>query len=347
MAASITLVGALLVGALAFGGNGSSRRVAAAPEVTSTTAPPPTTSALTVSTTVTVPPPPSTIPPTTAARAPAPVASSGRERAARAVYKGLGTWADVYDWSAAFTNGNPQFGVKDVDAMAAQGVQTLYIQAAHADQPDPVLEPQRLTSIISRAHQRGMKVVGWYLPNLQDIGTDVAHVTAISKLGVDSVAVDIESRAVGDVAVRNARLIALTSAVRAALPSRVVGAIVLPPTLTEVINPAYWPDFPWRAIAHAYDVWLPMAYWSFRSSSSPYRDAYRYTTDSVIRLRNDLGLASPLVHAIGGIADQVSVADGVRFVAAAKAMGCLGASLYDWRTTSTVLWPTLRTARAS
>jgi hypothetical protein len=345
--ASVALIGGVLVAALAGRGAGPAAPVAAAPEITTTTFAPLTTVPTTVATTVTAAPTSTTPPTTRAAPRPTLSATAVRQAAARRIYKGLGTWADVYDWTAAFTNGRPQFGVGDVDAMAADGVQTLYIQAAQADKPDPVLEPQRLAPIIARAHRHGLKVVGWYLPNLQDVGADLAHLEAVSRSGVDSVAVDIESRAVSDVAARNARLLALTSGLRAALPGRVLGAIVLPPTLTEVINPSYWPGFPWRAIAASYDVWLPMAYWSFRATSSPYRDPSRYTTDSVVRLRNDLGLPSPLVHAIGGIADQVSVADAARFATAARAAGCVGASLYDWRTTSAALWPTLRTVRAS
>jgi hypothetical protein len=321
--------------------------VVAAPVITTV---PVTTAATTMPTTTTSALPPSTQPrPAVVSRPrPTPVPTrSAEEAAARALYRGLGTWADVYDWTAAFTNGNPRFGPADVDAMAAQGVQTLYIQAAHAGRPDSVLEPQRLLPILARAHQRGLRVVAWYLPDLTNVGSDLAHLTAISRLAVDSVAVDIESKAVSDVATRNARLVDLSRALRAALPGRAIGAIVLPPVLTEVINPAYWPDFPWRAIAPFYDVWLPMAYWSSRSSSSGYRDGYRYTADSVIRLRNDLGRPGALVHAIGGVADQVSAGDAVRFVAAARATSCLGASLYDWRTTAMALWPTLRTARAS
>jgi hypothetical protein len=342
-AALVLLGGSLILS----GGHGRRNQVVAAPVITTV---PVTTAATTMPTTTTSALPPSTQPrPAVVSRPrPTPVPTrSAEEAAARALYRGLGTWADVYDWTAAFTNGNPRFGPADVDAMAAQGVQTLYIQAAHAGRPDSVLEPQRLLPILARAHQRGLRVVAWYLPDLTNVGSDLAHLTAISRLAVDSVAVDIESKAVSDVATRNARLVDLSRALRAALPGRAIGAIVLPPVLTEVINPAYWPDFPWRAIAPFYDVWLPMAYWSFRSSSSGYRDGYRYTADSVIRLRNDLGRPGALVHAIGGVADQVSAGDAVRFVAAARATSCLGASLYDWRTTAMALWPTLRTARAS
>ena len=316
-------------------------RVEADPLITTTTQPPETTTvAVTAPATVA----PSTAPPTTARPAPKrPVVS---RPVAPVAFRGLGTWADVYDWSATFTNGKPRFGPDDVDRMAAQGVQTLYIQTAHADVPGPVLEPDRLLPIIARARQRGVRVVGWYLPNLQDVGADLQRLVAIARLGADGIGVDIESRAVSDVAARNDRLVALSRRLRAAAPGRAIGAIVLPPTLTEVVNPAYWPSFPWRAIAPFYDVWLPMAYWSVRSNASGYRDGYRYVADSIIRLRNDLGQPLAPVHAIGGIADQVDASATRRFVAAVRATNSAGGSLYDWRTTAPTLWASLRSLRS-
>ena len=41
-------------------------------------------------------------------------------------YSGLGTWADVYDWSQKYGDG--RVGVPAIDAMAKAGVQTLFIQ---------------------------------------------------------------------------------------------------------------------------------------------------------------------------------------------------------------------------
>jgi len=52
---------------------------------------------------------------------------------------------------------------------------------------------------------------------------------------------------------------------------------------SEVVNPAVWPGFPWMQIADAYDVWMPMAYWTFREGSS-YRDPFMNVTESVERL---------------------------------------------------------------
>src|SRR4051794_12604381 len=99
------------------------------PTAAPTTAPPapPTTEAPTPA----PPAPPPTAPPATEAPAP-PQAALVQPAAPLAPaaqwtydpYAGLGTWIDVYDWSATYTNGNPQIALADIDRMAGVGVQT-------------------------------------------------------------------------------------------------------------------------------------------------------------------------------------------------------------------------------
>jgi hypothetical protein len=253
-------------------------------------------------------------------------------------YADLGAWLDVYDWSATFTGGNPGAGVADIDRMAALGVRTLYIQASKWDSPSDVLEPERLRPIIDRAHALGMDVVGWYLPTLVDPGADLRRMLAIADFGVDGLAVDIEARNVGDVAERNRRLVELSRALRAALPDRVLSAIVLEPVLLENVNPNYWPGFPWAELAPLYDVWQPMAYWSNRRASSGYRDGYAYTAANIDRVRALIGQPDAVVHPIGGIGDDISAADVDGMVRAAGERRSIGGSIYDYRTTHDALW---------
>src|SRR5437868_1879418 len=134
-----------------------------------------------------------------------------------------------------------------------------------------VAEPARLNALIQRAHAHGIRVVVWYLPTLTDVNADMTRLMAIAGLGVEGLSVDIESREVSDPAERSRRLVDLSNRLRAALPGRTLGAIVFPPTGMEVINPSYWPGFPWDGIAHDYDVWLPMAYWTGRTLESGWK----------------------------------------------------------------------------
>jgi hypothetical protein len=325
----------------------TTRRTTSSTVLPTTTTLPPTTTTLAPATTS--PPAPVTTRP-----APKPAARVARPapRAAPvplptgplAEYRGLGGWLDVFDWSLAYTSGNPGAGTADIDRMADLGVQTLYIQAARHDNPADVLEPERLHPLIDRAHQRGMRVVAWYLPTFEDTARDLQRLLALAALPVESVAVDIESTKVADANERSQRLLNLSSELRRLTPGRSLGAIVLPPVVLEVINGNYWPNFPWRELVPYYDVWLPMTYWTYRKVDSGYRDAERYTAENIDRLRNNVGFPAP-VHPIGGIGDKTSVADLEGFHRAASARGALGGGIYDYRTTAPDHWPVLQRFR--
>jgi hypothetical protein len=270
-------------------------------------------------------------------------------RPARSPFDGLGAWADMYSWSARFSpNGVPRFGVADVDAMARAGVQTLYIQAAEQTGPATVLEPDRLGTLVRRAHRDGIAVVAWYYPTLVNLPDDLTRLRQIARLPVEGVAVDIETTDVADIGARNAALISLSQQLRRALAFVPLGAIVLPATLLEVVNTQYWPNFPYLALAPLYDAWLPMVYWTGRLASSGFNDGYRYTVDSVNRLRADLGPAGRApVNPIGGISDDgISLADVQGFVAAVRATGSVGGSIYEWSGTDPSTWATLGAVRA-
>ncbi|CAN5199489.1 hypothetical protein BH24ACT1_BH24ACT1_07630 [soil metagenome] len=299
---------------------------------------PPTSSAAPVP----VAPVPTTALPTTTAPAPSPaVVPSRAVPAGVGVYAGLGTWIDVYDWSRTFGGDGALIEVTDIDRMAEVGVQTLYVQTSRWNVPSDILEPERLEPLIARARDRGMAVVAWYLPRFVDPDQDLRRLVAAASLDVDAVAVDIESRDVADTAERNRRLVTLSRDLRTALPGVALGAIVFPPVVMEVINTSFWPGFPWGELVPFYDVWVPMAYQSFRTAASGYREGYRYAAENVDRLRAHVGREA-LVHIVGGIADATTAADVDGMVAAGAERGVLGGSLYDWRTTAPGLWPHLR-----
>jgi hypothetical protein len=268
----------------------------------------------------------------------------------RAPFDGLGSWVDMYSWSQTFSAGGPHFGLADVDAMATAGVQTLFIQAASQTGPATVLEPDRLRPLIVRARQAGMSVVVWYMPTLVNLADDLTRLQEIARLPADGVAVDIESTAVSDIAARNAALVALSRQLRRLLPHFPLGAITLPATLLEVVNPKYWPAFPYTDLAASYDAWLPMVYWTDRLASSGLRDGYRYTADSIGRLRRDLGpVAGPAarIDPIGGVSvDGLAAGDLAGFVQAAREGHSSGGSLYEWPGTAPEAWGILRPLRS-
>jgi hypothetical protein len=264
-------------------------------------------------------------------------------------FRGLGAWVDVFDFVPAFLNrpGPPAVTADTIDDLAALGADTIYLQAA-IDDPRAtglVVDRALVGKLLRRAHARDVRVVAWYYPQLVDPARDRERLEALAAFRArgqrfDGIALDIESRQVPDVTDRNHRVVKLARQVRAAAGHRPVGAIVYPAVQLEVVNPALWPDFPYRALARHVDVWLPMAYWTFREE--PYRDASRYTLESVRRLRNNLGDTHAAVHPVGGLAGLSNPEDYEVFVRAAQRVHALGWSVYDADTTATTAWRLLR-----
>jgi len=268
------------------------------------------------------------------------------------VYRGLGTWVDAYDFSPQYQpNGAPPpVTPESMDDLAAAGVKTLYLQGAKDDirSPGDLVNPEILGPMLNRAHARGIKVVAWYLPKFYDLDSDMRRFLAMRDFryngeGFDGIGNDIEwTRDVPNHAERSLRLIELSRRLRAAVGSEALSAIPLPPVLIETINPKYWPGFPWRELAPLYDVWMPMSYWTFRTKSSGYRDAYRYTAENVRRTRTNLGLPQAVVHPAGGTDNKSNDDDYRGFVRACVDTGSVGGSIYDWRTTPMASYGILR-----
>ena len=262
-------------------------------------------------------------------------------------YQQAGTWVTRYRFSREYAGTNPPITPAHVDAMADAGVHTIYLQAAADDPRYPtLLSPDLLGAFLTRAHARGMQVVAWYLPHLTDVNADMRRLQAIidfraSGQAFDAVAVDIEDRSVTDVDVRNARLVDLSTRLYNAAPGVTLGAIVLPPVVTDVINTSYWPRFPWRALSGLYQVWLPMAYWSNRTDAT-WSDAYRYTAENISLLRANLGEGCAAVSTIGGFGTTETAADYAGMAKAAADRAAIGVSIFDWTTTPAAAWPAVR-----
>lgn len=262
------------------------------------------------------------------------------------VVTGLGAWWDVYDWSPTFVRSRdpaatPPLGVADVDRLDRNGVQTLFIQTATHRHPSDLLDPTLLRRILTRARHLGIKVVGWYLPQFVDLKQDLRRLAAAGRFGFDGVGVDIESTANPDVDHRTDSLVFESVLMRQEFPGLSLVAIPVTPVVWEELNPTWWPRFPYRQLVGYYDAWAPMAYWSFRTPESGWRDPYRYTYETVVRLRRLTGRSDLRVHPIGGLAEGMSAQDVVQMNAAMTASGAIGGSIYDDVTTTDGLWESL------
>ncbi len=280
-------------------------------------------------------------------------ATATQTRPKVSAFSGLGTWVDVYDYGPRFQSSStlaPALTVDAVDDMARLGVKTIYLQAAQDDtRSDGLLADRRMVSaLLRRAHHRNVRIVAWYLPHFADVDRDLRYVRALARYRshgqrFDGIALDIEwTNDVPDPTLRNRALIDLAHRAREVVTGVPLGAIVLEPVLIEDVNRNYWPDFPWRALRKDFDVWLPMSYWTNRSQSSGWKDAFRYVQENVKRVRADLRDPRATVHVIGGIGDHAEPREYARFVTAARQSRSVGWSIYDYVTTSSSAWPRLR-----
>jgi hypothetical protein len=261
-------------------------------------------------------------------------------------YAGVGTWLSRYRITREFGGPAPPVTPADVAAMADAGVRTLYLQPAADDPRYPgLLSTDLLGEFLTEAHARDMQVVAWYLPRFGDIAADLRRLREVADFradghGFDAIAVDIEFTDAVELAPRNAALVELSRQLRAMLPDVELGAIVLPPVVTDVLNPAYWPEFPWAELRELYDVWLPMAYWSNRSEEG-FTDPEWYVRENIARVRDHLGDPCAVVSVIGGYDLQEAADDFAAMVRAATQQQAIGVSIWDWPTTPPSAWPAL------
>jgi hypothetical protein len=87
-----------------------------------------------------------------------------------------------------------------------------------------------------------------------------------------------------------------------------------------------------------------MSYWTDRRDQ--WRDAYVYTATNIDRIREHIGKPDAVIHPVGGIGDTSNSDDITAFDNAVIDRGCIGGSLYDYRTTGDDLWPGLQQLRA-
>jgi hypothetical protein len=253
-------------------------------------------------------------------------------------YAGLGTWIDVYD-AAAWAE--PE---RAVETMSAHGVSTLFLQTSNYRRREDVVRPDLLARFIAAAHDRGVNVVAWYLPSLADLARDTRRALRAIRFrtvdgdGFDSFALDIEARVVRSPWRRTSRLLWLSSTIRRSVgPSYVLGAIV-PSARRFRLDPAYWPGFPYRALARSFDVFLPMTYFAYGPNGARGRVD---TLSDVALIRSRSNDSTAPIHVIGGLASLARPAELSAFANTALACGVLGMSLYDFTGTRADQWATL------
>jgi hypothetical protein len=253
-----------------------------------------------------------------------------------AMYRGLGAWVDIFETGAWK---DPAAAVR---TMRRHGVRTLYLETSNYSRNTAFVHPRGIDRFLHVAHRNGMRVVAWYLPGFDDLDRDfrrsraaIRHRTSRGER-FDSFALDIESSLVTPPAERSRRLIRLSARLRNAVGDRYpLGAIIPSPRGME-LSPNYWPGFPYRALARRYDVFLPMAYYTYRVDGAA--KVHRYVTQNIRILRRETGNPQIKIHLIGGLAGASDGAESRELVRAVREHGILGASIYNYSQTGREDW---------
>ena len=274
-----------------------------------------------------------------AADAPAPerlAVTAGPGTKDLSAYKGLGSWIDIFNrkpWT------NPGRAVR---IMHRRGAKAIFLQTSTYGQGAGIYDREAVDAYLRHAHRRGMKVVAWYVPAFDQQKVDFKRIRAAiryrSPTGerFDSFGLDIEATNVGDVSIRNERLLSLSKRIRnLAGPNYPLGAITPDP-----VEATYWPSFPYKELAKIYDVFVPMGYFTFRAAG--FKDVHDYTKQGIKTIRRETGDPNVPIHFIGGIADDAQPRELKGFVKAARDDAIEGASLYDYPITSRESWFEMR-----
>ena len=255
-------------------------------------------------------------------------------------FAGLSTWIDIYDTDMT--------SAEQVQIAADGGAQLLYVQSARHKSPTDIQDAKRLGEVLELAHDRGMLVMVWYVPDFvrekQDFRRSQAAIAFESPRGdrPDAFGLDIEIEDQPDIALRTERLLRLSSELRNwAGKDYPMAAIVLPPLQLE-LRQDWWPNFPYAQLRPYYDAYIPMSYSSYRGTDEA--TTYNWNVENVRRMRKEIGDPTVPIHLAGGIADNFPQVGA--FVSAVRNSGALGGGLYDLTTTHPDAWRILRGLRA-
>jgi hypothetical protein len=230
--------------------------------------------------------------------------------------------------------------------MAPKGVRTLYLETGNYRQKTDLVRPAALARFIDAAHAAGIRVVAWYLPSFASPARDLRRSLAAIRFrtaaggGFDSFALDIEASVVTPAWVRNTRLLRLSAQIRAAVGPRYSLGAIIPSAVGIRLHPTYWPGFPYRELARIYDVFVPMAYFTYHATEPAAVREYLSESISVIRART--GNPAVPIHLIGGLSEDTGRAQARAFVQAVGDCAPVGYSLYEFPSTSGAAWSLLR-----
>lgn len=233
------------------------------------------------------------------------------------------------------------------DAKAA-GVTHLYAEVAISHYG--FYAPLSLDRLLPVAHAQGITVIAWVYPTLSNVAADVRMTMQVANYHTprgdhaDGIATDVEE---------------VTDSASVYSYGQLLRGLLGPDMLLVdcALHPFTHAGYPYASVAASWNVLAPMDYWHSRYSHAyTAQDVSRFVSTSVVTIRaamQEAGVAHTIpIEELGQMYDMYS-GDGAGTghnptameitadLAAAKSLGCIGASYFEWQTATQSQWDAL------
>ncbi len=255
-------------------------------------------------------------------------------------------WSPVAGKGMWFTNYFPHHSDMSAVVQAAKlaGITHLYAEVAITQYG--FYGRNTLDRLLPVAHAAGISVIAWVYPTLSDITADVRMTAEVAAYATptgdraDGIATDVEE--VDD----SASVLSYGQLLRA-----LVGPDLL--LVAAVYHPYAETYYPYAAIAASWNVIAPMDYWHSRPHHQyTAADVGRFVTNSITTVRaamHALGGNALPVEELGqtydmytedgtGASDAPTDAEITADMQAARGLGCIGVSFFEWQTATQGEW---------
>jgi hypothetical protein len=237
---------------------------------------------------------------------------------------------------------------KLVAAAKAAGLTHLYAEVAITRYG--FYAPVSLDRLLPAAHAQGIAVIAWVYPTLANVTDDIRMSVRVAQYVTptgdrpDGLASDIEE---------------VTDSGSVYAYGQLLRALLGPDELlvNSAMHPFTHAGYPYAAIAASWNVMAPMDYWHSRASHTyTAAEVARFVTISVVTIRAAMladGVSSPIpIEELGqtydmysddgaGTAHNPSGDEITADLQAARSLGCIGVSYFEWQTATQAQWQAL------
>jgi len=210
--------------------------------------------------------------------------------------------------------------------------------------------PLSLDRLLPVAHAQGIAVIAWVYPTLTNVAADVRMTQQVANYHTpggdhaDGIATDVEE---------------VTDSASVYSYGQLIRGLLGPDTLlvNAALHPFTHADYPYAAVAASWNVLAPMDYWHSRYHHTyTAQDVTAFVTTSVVTIRAAMqaaGIAHPIpIEELGqmydmysddgaGVGHNPTGAEITADLSAAQALGCIGASYFEWQTATQSQWDAL------